>query len=285
MSDPLATILDLELLDTNLFRGRSPTTERQRVFGGQVAGQALVAAGRTVEPDRDVHSLHSYFLRPGDPTRPIIYEVDRIRDGGSFTTRRVVATQRGEAIFHLSASFHIREEGLDHELPMPSAPDPETLPTSDPTAMGHDPIALDIAAVSAIDLRYAPAEALVPGGPPMVQRVWFRATEPLSDDPLLHVCAAAYASDLTLLVTSLLPHRKRPRELQMASLDHAMWFHRPFRADEWLLYDEISPSASAARGLATGHIFTRSGHLAISVVQEGLMRLPRSTQEPSREHS
>ncbi len=272
MADPLATILDLEVIDTDLYRGRSPRTERQRVFGGQVAGQALVAAGRTVDASRRVHSLHAYFLRPGDATRPIIYLVDRIRDGGSFTTRRVVATQRGEAIFHLSASFHVQEAGLDHEVPMPHAPDPESLPPGDRDASGHDPIALDIAAYSAIDLRYAEPRPLVPGGPPMTQQVWFRVTEPLPDDPLLHVCAAAYASDLTLLVSSLLPHGRRPAELQMASLDHAMWFHRDFRADQWLLYDVVSPSAHAARGLSTGRIHTRAGDLAVSVVQEGLMR-------------
>lgn len=276
MADLLATILDLEVLDTDLYRGRSPRTQRQRVFGGQVAGQALVAAGRTVDDDRRVHSLHAYFLRPGDPHRPIIYVVDRIRDGGSFTTRRVVASQRGEAIFHLSASFHADEPGLDHELPMPDAPDPESLPTSRPDDAGaHDPTALDIAAYSAIDLRYAPARPLEAGGPPMSQQVWFRVTEPLPDEPLIHVCAAAYASDLTLLVSSLLPHGRRPAELQMASLDHAMWFHRDFRADEWLLYDVLSPSAHAARGLSTGRIHTRDGRLAVSVVQEGLMRPPR----------
>lgn len=272
MADLLATILDLEVLDADLFRGRSPQTERQRVFGGQVAGQAVVAAGRTVGQDRRLHSLHAYFLRPGDPHRPIIYAVDRIRDGGSFTTRRVVATQRGEAIFHLSASFHIQESGLDHALPMPDAPDPEALPPSHPDHAGHDPIALDIAAHSAIDLRYATARPLQPGGRPMHQQVWFRVTDPLPEDPLMHVCAVAYASDLTLLVSSLLPHGRRPAELQMASLDHAMWFHRTFRADAWLLYDMLSPSAHGARGMAMGSIYTHAGDLAVSVVQEGLMR-------------
>lgn len=272
MADLLATILDLEVLDTDLYRGRSPHTERLRVFGGQVAGQAVVAAGRTVGDDRNVHSLHAYFLQPGDPHRPIIYSVDRIRDGGSFTTRRVVASQRGEAIFHLSASFHIQESGLDHALSMPDAPDPDSLPPSLADDPAHDPIALDIAAYSAIDLRYGPARPAEPGGPPMFQPVWFRVTEPLSDDPLMHVCAAAYASDLTLLVSSLLPHGRRPAQLQMASLDHAMWFHRDFRADDWLLYDVVSPSAHGARGLSMGSIYTRDGDLVVSVVQEGLMR-------------
>jgi acyl-CoA thioesterase II len=269
---PLVDILDLELIDVDLYRGRSPETDRQRVFGGQVAGQALVAAGRTVQADRFVHSLHAYFLRPGDATLPIIYEVDRIRDGGSFTTRRVVAKQGGQAIFHLSASFQIHELGLEHQFPMPDAPDPESLGDLASTMPGYDPIAEMIAEYSAIDLRYSAATARHPDGLLTNQQVWFRATEVLPDDPLIHVCVVAYASDLTLLVTALLPHARRPAQLQMASLDHAMWFHRPFRADDWLLYDETSPSASGARGLAMGHIYTRSGALVASVMQEGLMR-------------
>jgi acyl-CoA thioesterase II len=269
---PLVDLLDLEAIDVDLYRGRSPRTDRQRMFGGQVAGQALVAAGRTVPADRFVHSLHAYFLRPGDATLPIIYEVDRIRDGGSFTTRRVVAKQRGKAIFHLSASFQVREPGLEHQFPMPESVDPDSLEPASSAMQGHDPIAEMIASYSAIDLRYAPATARNSGGPLTNQQVWFRATEALPDDPLLHVCVAAYASDLTLLVTALLPHDRRPDQLQMASLDHAMWFHRPFRADEWLLYDETSPSASGARGLAMGHIYTRHGELVASVMQEGLMR-------------
>ena len=278
MDETLVSILELETIDTDLYRGRSPRTHRQRVFGGQVAGQALVAAGWTVDDDRHVHSLHAYFLRPGDATWPIVYEVERVRDGGSFTTRRVVAKQRGREIFLLSASFQVLEEGLDHQLPAPPAPAPENLPPGAQAVDPADPVSLYIADYSSIDLRYAPPRPLVEGGPNMQQQVWFRADERLPDDPLLHVCAAAYASDLTLLVTALLPHARRPAELQMASLDHAMWFHRPFRADDWLLYDAISPSASGARGLATGHIYTRDGALAVSVVQEGLMRPPRQDQ-------
>jgi acyl-CoA thioesterase II len=271
----LTDILELELLDVDLYRGRSPRTDRQRIFGGQVAGQALVAAGRSVEADRTVHSLHAYFLRPGDVTVPVIYDVDRIRDGGSFTTRRVVARQRGRAIFHLSASFQVSEEGLEHQLPMPEAAAPESLPPLSSAQLGNDPIAERIAEDSSIDLRYAPPGLLEPNAGLTRQQVWFRATEELGDDPLLHVCVAAYASDLTLLVTALLPHGKRPAELQMASLDHAMWFHRPFRADDWLLYDATSPWARGARGLAMGRIYTRRGELAASVVQEGLMRMRR----------
>lgn len=275
MGESLVEILDLEVIDTDLYRGRSPRTDRQRVFGGQVAGQALVAAGRTVQPDRHVHSLHAYFLRPGDPNHPIVYEVNRTRDGGSFTTRRTIAKQHGVAIFHLSASFHHHELGLDHQLPMPDVPDPESLLPTNETTGGSDATSRYIAEFSSIDLRQVPPEPLEPGGRPMRRQTWFRAVEELSDDPLLHVCVAAYASDLTLLVTALLPHGKRPDELQLASLDHAMWFHRPFRADDWLLYDTTSPSASGGRGLSMGHIFTRTGILAMSVMQEGLMRPPR----------
>jgi acyl-CoA thioesterase II len=270
---PLLEILDLELIDRDLYRGQSPPTDRQQVFGGQVAGQALVAAGRTVGDDRFVHSLHAYFLRPGDATRPIIYDVDRIREGRSFTTRRVVAKQRGEAIFHLSASFQLAEEGLEHQLAMPAAPPPESLDESG--FAGHDPIAEQIAEYSALDWRYVPAG----DGPHIARQAWFRARDPLPDDLLIHVCVAAYASDLSLLVTALLPHGRRPAELQMASLDHAMWFHRPFRADDWLLYDAISPSSTGARGLGMGHIYTRDGRLAVSVVQEGLMRPRRRTPD------
>jgi len=275
---PLLALLDLETIDVDLYRGRSPETNRQRVFGGQVAGQALIAAGRTVQEDRFVHSLHAYFLRPGDAGVPIVYEVDRIRDGGSFTTRRVVAKQRGQAIFHLSASFQVDEKGLSHQRPMPSAPDPRSLPRLEDVATAHDPIAAQIAEYSAIDLRYAPATRDEVDGPLTQQQVWFRATETLPDDRLLHVCVAAYASDLTLLVAALLPHDRRPGQLQMASLDHAMWFHRPFRADEWLLYDQSTPSTSGGRGLATGYLYTDAGDLVVSVMQEGLMR-PR---DPSR---
>jgi acyl-CoA thioesterase II len=278
--DDLVSLLDLEPIEVDYFRGRSPRESQQRVFGGHVAGQALVAAGRTVPEDRPVHSLHAYFLRPGDPTVPILYTVDRIRDGRSFTTRRVVAVQHGRPIFNLSASFHAPEPGLDHATGMPAAPDPETLPTVQesmaPYADEHN----------GWFTRPRPVELRYVGDPPRVARdreesrratsqVWMRAAGTLPDDPLLHVCAVTYASDMTLLDSILLRHGRSwgQEGVSGASLDHAMWFHRPFRADEWLLYDQESPSASGARGLARGSIYTRDGVLAISVVQEGLVRV------------
>ena len=274
--DELVQLLDLEEIEVNVFRGNSPDENRQRVFGGQVAGQALVAAGRTVERGR-VHSLHAYFLRPGDPTIPILYEVDRIRDGKSFTTRRVVAIQHGRAIFNLAASFHVDEPGLEHQAEMPETPDPLSLPTFKermaPYAeqMGdwyHRPRPIDTRFLSD-PWRGAPV------GTKPCQRVWMRADGDLPDDPLLHACVVAYASDMTLLDSVLLPHGVSwsTTNLMMASLDHAMWFHRSFRADEWLLYDQESPAAHGARGLARGSIFTRDGTLAVSVVQEGLVRV------------
>ena len=269
--EALLRLLDLEGIDVDLFRGAAPETSLQRVFGGQVAGQALVAAGRTVVADRTVHSLHAYFLRPGDPALPILYEVDRTRDGRSVSTRRVVGRQHGRPIFTMSASFQIHETGLVHQDPMPPTVDPQSLPVP------HDERAR---AWSAIDLRFVPREGesgadAVVAAPPARQQVWLRASAPLPEDPLLHVCVLAYASDLTLLSATLTPHpvsRESPN-LRMASLDHAMWFHRPFRADDWLLYDQSSPSASGARGLASGRIFTREGSLVASVVQEGLIRV------------
>jgi acyl-CoA thioesterase-2 len=274
--DGLLELLDLEPIEVNIFRGRSPHEERQRVFGGQVAGQALVAAGRTVEPDRRVHSLHAYFLRPGDPSIPILYDVDRIRDGRSFTTRRVVAIQHGRAIFHLSASFHVDEPGFDHHDPMPSVPAPESLPTwQDRMAAMGDAIPEWFTRPRPIDTRYVQEPWRTPSVPARepCQQVWMRADGTLPDDPMLHACVVAYASDMTLLDSILLPHRGvMSGGLMMASLDHAMWFHRPFRADEWFLYDQSSPSAFGARGLARGSIFRADGQLAISVMQEGLVR-------------
>ena len=276
--DELVELLDLEPIEVNIFRGVSPQEDRQRVFGGQVAGQALVAAGRTVEPDRYVHSLHAYFLRPGDPTVPILYDVDRIRDGQSFTTRRVVAIQHGRAIFNLSASFHVEEAGLEHQLPMPASTDPESLPTF---AERMKPYAAQMgdwySRPRPFDQRYMsdPLRAKSRGPRPPHQQVWLRADGQLSDDRLLHACMVAYASDMTLLDSILLPHQRAWDDpaVMMASLDHAMWFHRPIRADEWFLYDQLSPSSSGARGLAMAHIFTGEGTLAVSVVQEGLVRL------------
>jgi acyl-CoA thioesterase-2 len=283
--DPLAVLLellDLEAIEVNIFRGRSPDEERQRVFGGQVAGQALIAAGRTLDDDRRVHSLHAYFLRPGDPSIPILYEVDRIRDGRSFTTRRVVAIQHGKAIFHLSASFHVDEPGFEHAAPMPDVPGPDDLPTWEQRMKALEgQVPPWFARPRPIDTRFvdepwrAPSDRDERREPR--QEVWMRANGTLPDDPLLHACVVAYASDMTLLDSVVMPHRDVVLSggLMMASLDHAMWFHRTFRADEWFLYDQESPFAGGARGLAQGRIFRRDGQLAVSVVQEGLVRLVR----------
>ena len=279
--DDLISLLDLEAIEVNIFRGRSPQENRQRVFGGQVAGQALVAASRTVDDrDRRVHSLHAYFLRPGDPTSPILYDVDRIRDGKSFSTRRVVAIQHGQAIFNLQASFHAPEEGLDHQVPMPEVPAADDLPDFKTRMAPHKHLLGDwYERPRPIDIRYVEGDPMSRSRTPTVsQRVWLRADGTLPDDPVLHACIVTYASDMTLLDTTVLPHGLNWTDsgLQMASLDHAMWFHRAFRADDWLLYDQMTPTTSHARGLATGSIFSRSGDLVITVVQEGLIRRERT---------
>ena len=278
--DGLVQLLDLEQLEVNLFRGVSPPHSPTRVFGGQVAGQALVAAGRTVPPDRDVHSLHAYFIRPGDPRVPIVYETERVRDGRSFTTRRVLAIQHGEAIFSLSASFQLPQVGLEHTEPGPTGvPEPETLPTvgewaartGDPGRLANTP--------RPIDMRFVDEpvwSSTRPGASDGPVRVWMRADGSLPPDRLLHVCLLTYASDMTLLGSVVARHDVAATEVQMASLDHAMWFHRPFRADEWLLYTCYSPTASGSRGLATGRFTTRDGTLVATIVQEGLVRLPRN---------
>ncbi|MFJ9814495.1 acyl-CoA thioesterase II [Streptomyces sp. NPDC101151] len=281
----LLDLLDLEQIEEDIFRGQSRSAVVPRVFGGQVAAQALVAAGRTVPADRPAHSLHAYFLRPGDPGAPIVYSVDRIRDGRSFTTRRVVAVQHGKPIFHLSASFQTYEEGLDHQTPMPPSPDPETLPTSAERLRGYDHLAPEVVerfleAREAIDLRYVDEPPYGRFGEPREphSQVWFRSTGKLDDDPLLHVVLATYVSDMTLLDSVLLAHGRggwAVGDVVGASLDHAMWFHRPFRADEWLLYDQESPSAHGGRGLGQARIYTQDGRLAISVIQEGVVRVPR----------
>jgi acyl-CoA thioesterase-2 len=276
--DALVKLLDLEPIEVNIFRGVSPDEDRQRVFGGQVAGQALVAAVRTVGPDRSVHSLQAYFLRPGDPTVPILYQVDRIRDGRSFNTRRVVAIQHGKAIFNLAASFQVPEDGYEHQLPMPDAPPPESLPDFRTRMESFATNTAELLGPRPIDMRYVDwsppdrNEALPP-----YQRVWLRADGRLPDDPVLHTCVLTYASDMTLLDTTLLPHGGAWREpdMFMASLDHCMWFHRPFRADEWLLYAQDTPSASGGRGLGRGLIYNQQGKLVVSVVQEGLIRPSR----------
>ena len=276
----LLAILDLEPLEVNLFRGRSPQSGWQRVFGGQVIGQALVAACRTVN-GRAPHSMHAYFLLGGDPKVPIIYEVDRIRDGRSFATRRVVAIQHGEAIFSMSASFQLDETGLEHQAEMPKVPPPEELP-SEAELMAlflkdaPEPVRRYWERERPIELRPVDLRHYVSRDPlPPVQNVWVRATGRLPDDPDIHRCVLAYASDMTLLDTSLFAHGRAifDRDLQAASLDHALWFHRPFRADEWLLYAEDSPSASGARGFNRGSLFSRDGRLIASVAQEGLIRV------------
>ncbi|MDQ6851614.1 MAG: acyl-CoA thioesterase II [Actinomycetota bacterium] len=277
--DELVRLLDLERIEHDIFRGVSPQSKRQRVFGGQVAGQALVAAGRTVGSDRPVHSLHSYFIRPGDPSVPIVYQVERTRDGRSFTTRRVTAVQHGKAIFALSASFQLEQPGVEHEVSMPDTPEPESLPTIEERckdAPGAAAFFLD--PPRPIELRYVddPSWQQRAHGPRDGDtRVWMRANGRLPDDPLLHVCVLTFASDMTLLDSVLTRHALAVSvdEIAMASLDHAMWFHRPFRADEWFLYVARSPVAAGSRGLATGRFFGHDGSQLASVVQEGMIRV------------
>jgi acyl-CoA thioesterase II len=280
--DFLVNLLDLEPIEVNIFRGTQPNEERQRVFGGQVAGQALMAAGRTVGLGL-VHSLHSYFLRPGDPTVPILYEVDRIRDGRSFTTRRVVAIQHGRAIFNLETSFHVHEEGLEHQFPMPDVPQPEELaPMFERLQPWKDELTDWFDRPHPIDQRpigELPWHREGPGEP--YQRQWIRADGTLPDDPLLHACVATYASDMALLDTILVSHDIRWSDTNFmgASLDHCMWFHRPFRVDDWMLYDMDSPAAAGGRGLARGFLYDREGELCVSLVQEGLARVLREPRE------
>ena len=277
----LLSILDLETLEKNLFRGRSPQDGWQRVFGGQVIGQALVAASRTVADDKAAHSLHCYFMRPGDPNTPIIYEVDTLRDGRSFVTRRVLAVQHGKAIFAMSASFHKKEKGLSHQMAMPDVPSPEELPTESDLikaymAKAPDNIKAYFRTERPIELRpvymdhYTTNKKLDP-----IQHVWVRTTSKLPDDPAIHKCALAYASDMTLLDTSLFAHGRSVfhEDVSAASLDHAMWFHSDFRADEWLLYSQNSPWAGGARGINQGYLFRRDGTLVATAIQEGLIRI------------
>ena len=277
--DKLLDLLDLEQIEVNIFRGRSPDETVQRVFGGQVAGQALVAAGRTVPDDRPVHSLHAYFIRPGDPAVPLVYSVDRVRDGRSFTTRRVAAVQHGRTIFTLSASFHRPEPGLEHTTPMPQVPPPEDVRRN--AERLEDVLRVPLPAHyrdSPIDVRSVGPLSVEAERDPSLRTtrnlVWLRVDGNLPDDPLLHVCLMTYVSDLTLLDTVLLGHGVSwyDGRTSGASLDHAMWFHRPFRADQWLLYAQESPIAYGARGLARGEVFTAGGDLVVSVVQEGLIR-------------
>jgi acyl-CoA thioesterase-2 len=278
----LLTILDLEKLEHNLFRGRSPQAGWQRVFGGQVIGQALVAAQRTVEADRHVHSLHCYFMRPGDPAVPIIYEVGRLRDGGSFTTRRVTAIQHGQAIFSLESSFQVEEQGLEHQMPVPrDVPAPETLksqqeliqefgdrvPENIRRFWGRErPLEVKPVMIE----HYTTSDKLAPA-----QDVWVRTVGAVPDDRAIQAAVLAYLSDMTLLDTSTFPHGRSgfDPEIQMASLDHAMWFHRPDPLDDWLLYAQDTPSAGGSRGFSRGFLYSRTGALVASVAQEGLVRL------------
>ncbi|ADP69425.1 acyl-CoA thioesterase II [Rhodomicrobium vannielii ATCC 17100] len=279
--DQLLSILDLEQLEHNLFRGRSPQNGWQRVFGGQVVGQALTAAYRTVEDqDRVAHSLHAYFLLGGDPKVPIIYHVDRMRDGGSFTTRRVTAIQHGRPIYTMAVSFHALESGFDHQIEMPKVAQPEELPSEEELKARLLPILPEVMRLywerdrpielRPVDLsRFFCKEKLEPK-----QYIWFRANGSLPDNFRLHQCVLAYASDFSLLDTALVAHGRSlfEPELMLASLDHSVWFHRPFKADEWLLYAMDSPSAQAARGFCRGSIFSRDGTLVASVAQEGMIR-------------
>jgi len=297
-SSALVPLLDLEPIEVNIFRGISPPDRTERVFGGQVLAQALVAASRTVEA-RLCHSLHAYFLLPGDPKIPILYEVDRSRDGTSFSSRRIVAIQHGRPIFHMAASFQVEENGLEHEIPAPlDVPPPESLPSEEESRRS---------VIERVPMRYREhflrkrpielrpvdrGDIFRPEKRPPRQSVWLRATSKLPDDIALHQCVLAYASDMTLLDTGLMPHGISwfSDPIQIASIDHGMWFHRRFRADEWLLHVQDSPSASHARGFNRGLIYTRDGTLVASVAQEGLMRLrkrdsPASQNDDAKPHT
>lgn len=278
----LIDLLDLEIIEDNLFRGKQPKTEMQRVFGGQVAAHALVAASRTVDEKYVVHSLHSYFLRPGDTAVPIVYDVENIRDGRSFATRRVLARQHGHPIFAMTLNFQVPEEGLDHQDLMPEVPAPEQCPSLGDVFEARE----DDGDTSewerewaALEVRYAGNSR--PGGElsnefePARARLWIRVNGELPDSPLQHTAAFTYASDMTLLGATLVPHKVfiSSPNVQAASLDHTIWFHRPFRADEWWLYDQHSPSASGGRGLTFARVFTQDGRLVASVAQEGLIRI------------
>jgi acyl-CoA thioesterase-2 len=279
--DALVQQLALERIEENLFRGASQDLGWGTVYGGQVLGQALSAAVQTVPVDRSAHSLHAYFLRPGDVARPVVYVVDRIRDGKSFTTRRVVAIQNGQPIFNMSASFQVDEHGLEHQDEMPAVPPPESLPTDQERMMSYaarlpSPIReraqgerpFEVRSDDPVDDPFHPAPR------PPRRFLWMRAVSRLPDDPALHRCLLAYISDYSLVLTSLLPHGMTwlTPGMQMASIDHVMWFHEPFRCDEWLLHTIDSPSAHGARGIARGRVFTRDGRLVATTGQEGLIR-------------
>jgi len=282
--DQLISLLDLEVLELNIYRGRNRDIGTGRVFGGQVLAQALVAARRTLVKPWDAHSIHGYFILPGDLSTPIVYFVDRLRDGGSFATRQVTAIQHGKAIFNLSASFHADQEGLEHQSQAPDAPPPESLrPELELIRAQADRIPPQVRDILTqdrpIDFRSVePVDVLDPESGPPVRTSWFRVMDRLPDDPILHQASLAYVSDYTVLSTVLRPHGLTVRSpgVQVASLDHSLWFHRPFRADEWLLYRVDSPVATKGRGFARGSIYTQEGMLVASVAQEGLTRYRRS---------
>lgn len=280
--DLLLRLLELERLELNLFRGQNRDIGSGRVFGGQVLAQGLVAAGQTVE-GRAAHSLHGYFMLPGDLATPVLYQVDRIRDGKSFTTRRVLAIQEGREIFSMLCSFHVAEDGIGHGAPMPEVPPPEALPRELDLVRamaGRIPEPLRDVYTQDRPIDFRPVDPVNPFAPDRrepLKHVWFRAEGAMPDDPILHQAVLAYASDYGLLGTALLPHGLSflMRQVQAASLDHAVWLHRPFRVDDWLLYTTDSPAAAGARGFTRGSIFTQGGALVASTAQEGLLRLRR----------
>jgi acyl-CoA thioesterase II len=275
--EELVALLDLEAIEDNLFRGRQPDTTRQRVFGGQVLAQSLVAAIRTVPEPFACHSLHSYFLRAGNPKVPIIYDVESIRDGRSFRTKRVAARQHGRPIFFLTANFQMPEQGLEHQDRMPDVPPPEDCsPAVDRNSRDHEAWVREWAAVDVRPVTGSRnAGRLDTSDHPVRSQWWIRASADLPDDPVMQLATFTYASDMTLLPATLVPHNLNIESpgMQAASLDHSMWFHRPFRADQWWLYDLISPSASGGRGLALARVFSQDGQLVANVAQEGLIRL------------
>lgn len=281
--EELVELLALERIEENLYRGQSQDLGWGTVYGGQVLGQALSAATKTVPEDRHVHSMHAYFLRPGDVSKPIVYDVDRIRDGGSFTTRRVVAIQNGRAIFNLAASFHLEEDGLEHQSSMPDVVGPEELRTeldliADKADRLPEKMRERVLAKRPFEIRPVdPVDPFDPEPRPATRRQWFKTTGGLGDDMALHRYLLAYASDFGFITTSLLPHARTwlDPKMQVASIDHVMWFHRPFRVDEWLLHCVDSPSASGARGVVRGQVFDREGVLVASTAQEGLIRIRR----------